>query len=211
MYSQENHLQHSPRSPRFHYSSPGYSSPGERSFAGPLHSPCTHAFPISRYISYPHPGATASPYEGSSHIRPWYIPEPANSGEDVQPQGEEHNHRGGSPPPLTAFRPPEEPLFTSPCNSSSRSMGDEDPGVQRSLIQRYPTSNTRTEVFVTDSRPSGFLLRTMRGEAAPPLISLPLFKPSEVHGDPNRCAPSDFLVILEGLTPRYQVGQVPRQ
>ena len=157
--------------------------------------------PISRYISYPNLGGTTSPYEGSSHIRPWYIREPANSGEDVQPQGEEHNHGGGSLPPLTTSRPLEGPLFSSPHNSSSRRTGDEDPGVQLSRSQRYPTSNTRTEVFVTDSRPSGTLLRTMRGGAAPPLISLPLFKPSEVHGDSNWYPPSDFLVILEELMP----------
>ena len=206
MYSQEHYLQHSSRSPRFHY-----SSPGERPFADPLESPCTHTPPISRYISHPHPGATTSPYEVSSHIPAWYIPEPANSGGDVQPQGEEHNHRGGSSPPLTASRPPEGPLFTSPHNSSSRRTGDEDPRVQRSRSQRYPTSNTRTEGFVTESRPSGSLLRTMRGGAVPPLISLPLFKPCEVHGNSNWYTPSNFLVILEGLMPRYQVRQVPRQ
>ena len=203
MYSQENYLQHSLRFQ--------YSSPGDRPFAGPLNSPCTHTSPISRYISYPNLGATTSQYEGSSHIRPWYIPEPANSGEDVQPQGEEHSHWGGSPPPLTTSRSPEAPLFSSCRNSSSRRTGDEDPGVQRSRSQRYPTSNTRTEVFTTDSRPSGTLLRTMRGGAVPPLISLPLFKSSEVHGDSNWYAPSSFFVILEGLMLRYQVGQVPRQ
>ena len=191
MYSQVNYLQRSPRSPRFHY-----SSPEERPFAGHLNSPCAHTSPISRYIPYPDLGATTSPYEGSSDIRPWYIPELANSGEDVQPQGEEPNHWTGSPPPLTASRHPEGP-FTSPRNSSSRRTSDEDPLVQRSRSQRYPTSNTRTEVFVTDSRLSGSLLRTMRCGAAPPLVSLPLFKPSDVHRDSNRYAPSNFLIILE--------------
>ena len=79
-----------------------------------------------------------------------------------------------------------------------------DPGVQRSHSQRYPTPDTRTQFFVTDSRPSGSLLRTMRGGAAPPLVSLPLSKPSEVHGNSIWYAPSNLPITLEGLMLRYR-------
>jgi hypothetical protein len=59
--------------------------------------------------------------------------------------------------------------------------------------QTYPTSDTRTDLHVTDSWPSGSLLRTRRGVAAPPLVSLPLCKADGVRppgtlteGDHNR-------------------------
>ena len=163
-----------------------------------------HTSPISRYISCPNPEATTSPYEGSSYIRPWYITEPANSGEDVQPQGEEHNHWGGSPLPLTSPRPPEGPLFTSPRN---RRTGDKDPGVQRSHSQMILARNYSSRIRVHRG-PSfepcamGRHRRSFLSHCSSHLRSMET-QTGTLH--------LVFSLFLEGLMPRYQVGQVPRQ
>jgi hypothetical protein len=61
----------------------------------------------------------------------------------------------------------------------------EDQAEERpSHSQTYPTSDTRTDLHVTDSWPSGSLLRTRRGVAVPPLVSLPLCKAD--GGSPSR-------------------------
>ncbi len=175
VYSQENYPQHTPQAPRFNY-----TPPGERLFADPPNSPCTHPVPTSQTIPYSHPEPATSPCGDSSNHLPWCIPKAVDLWVDVQPQGED-NYWGESSLPLEASRPLDRPLFTSPYHSPSRRTGDELPGVM-SRGQRYPTSDTRTDSNVTGSRPLEFLLRIKRSAAAPPLVSLP---PSKPYGNSN--------------------------
>ena len=98
------------------------------------------------------------------------------------------NSPRASPLPLAVSRPPERPLYTSPNSSPTRRTGDEVP----------------------ESPQVVSLLRVMRGETAPPLISLPPSGPSAVHGGSNWYAPSNFTVTSEGLMLRYQVGRTCR-
>ena len=83
------------------------------------------------------------------------------------------------------YTPPGERLFADPPNS--------------------PRTHTTPTPQTTPS-----LLRVRRGVAAPPLVSLPLSKPSAVHRSPNWYAPSNLTVTSEGLMLRYQVGQTCR-
>ena len=127
-------------------------------------------------------------------------------GEDVQPQGEEHDYRA-LPPAFSGS--PGGLLFISPHCSPNGSTGGEVPGVQTSPGQGYPT---RVDLPVTDSPPLS-LLQLMRGVEAPPLFSGPPLEPSAAHESANRYAPSNLTVPLEGegLMLRYQVRGVSRQ
>ena len=117
-------------------------------------------------------------------------------------------HRGEPSLPLVLSGSPGGLFFISPHCSPKGSTGDEVPGLQRSPGQRYPASNTRAEPHVTDSPPLS-LLQLMRGVEAPPLVSLPPLEPFQ--DSPNRYAPSDLTVTLEGLMLRYQVKGASRQ
>ena len=129
--------------------------------------------------------------------------------EDDHPQGEEHTYQGEPSLPPVLSRSPGGLMFISPHRSPNGSTGDEVPGVRTSPGQRHPISDTRADSHVTDSPPLS-LLQLMRGVEAPPLISLPLFRPPAVHDSSNRYASSNLTIPLEGLMLRYQVRGVSR-
>ena len=193
VYSQGNYLKHSPQAPRFNY-----TPPGETLFADPPNSPCTHTAPTSQSIPYSHTASATSLDGNPSIYRSWCVPNAGKLREDFQPVIEELDYWGEPLLPLTASRPLEGPLYTSPYNSPGRRTGDEVPGEQLSRGTRYPTSDTRTDSRVADSPPLGSLLRVMRGAAAPPLISLPPSELCAVHGDANWYAPSTLTCTSEG-------------
>jgi hypothetical protein len=89
-------------------------------------------------------------------------------------------HPGSATPPFEdSTWPWFIPEATNPANpwEDGQRQAEERP----SHIQAYPTSDTRTDLHVTDSWPSGSLLRTRRGVAAPPLVSLPHCKADGIH------------------------------